>query len=73
MLNPTMQRMTAEFINMMFSIGLSPQITKPSRIVNHRATLIDRIFSNDMENKNKWMNENDMSDHIPIFAIFNHD
>lgn len=50
LLNPNKYKMTDEFINTMYSTGLYPKITRPSRITSHCATLIDNIFTNDIEN-----------------------
>lgn len=58
--------MTDEFIIMIFSIGLYPQITKPSRITTHSATLIDNIFPNGIENKIvSGLMIIDINDHLP--------
>lgn len=74
LLNPNKQRITDEFINTLFSLGLYPQITKPSRITTYSATLIDNIFSNEIENNIVGgLMLNDISDHLPVFAVYNND
>ena len=39
-------KMTTEFCNTMFSLGIWPLIDKPSRITKESATLLDNIFTN---------------------------
>ena len=42
---------TKNFVDMMFSLGLYPLIDKPTRITDHSATLIDNIFTNELDSK----------------------
>ena len=42
-------QLTEEFINTMNTFSFSPMITKPTRITDHSATLIDHIFSNSLD------------------------
>ncbi len=51
LLNPNNHKKTEEFINTLFSIGLYPKITGLSQITAQSATLIDNIFTNEMDNK----------------------
>ena len=61
---------TTEFINSMYSTSLYPSITRPTRITTHSATLIDKIFSNVIDEKVVCgLIINDTSDHLPVFAI----
>jgi len=62
LLNPHNHKRTEDFINTVFS--LYPQITRPSRITSHCATLIDNIFTNSIQKIN------DISDHLPIFTVY---
>ena len=39
---------TKRFMAMMFSLGMFPLISKPSRITDVSATLIDNIFTNEL-------------------------
>lgn len=72
LLNPSKQKMTEEFINTMYSLGLCPMITKPSRITAQSATLIDNIFTNEIENRSiSGLLINDISDHLPVFIVYN--
>ena len=55
---------------MMFSLGLYPLIDKPTRITDHSATLIDNIFTNELDSKiNSGLLISDISDHLPIFEV----
>ena len=41
---------TAEFTDMMYAKSFIPLVTRPTRITQSSATLIDNIFTNDLEN-----------------------
>ena len=59
-----------QFLDLMYSIGLYPLITKPTRISQNTATLIDNIFTTDIEQHYTCgLLINDISDHLPIFAV----
>ena len=61
---------TKNFVDMMFSLGLYPLLDKPTRITDHSATLIDNIFTNELDSKiNSGLLISDISDHLPIFAV----
>ena len=63
---------TNDFIDLMYSNGFYPLISKPTRITSHSATLIDNIFSNDLDNhKFSGILWSDISDHLLIFQITN--
>ena len=65
---------TNEFLNLMYSKGLYPLITKPTRITRKSATLIDNIFTNECHSINKsGLLVCDVSDHLPVFQICNYD
>ena len=60
---------TKRFIDMMFSLGMFPLISKPSRITDVSATLIDNIFTNELTcTTTSGLLINDISDHLPVFA-----
>ena len=60
---------TKRFIDMMFSLGMFPLISKPSRITDVSATLIDNIFTNELTYTiTSGLLINDISDHLPVFA-----
>ena len=53
LLNPSNHTAVDAFIDTMYRMSLFPKITRPSRITSHSATLIDNIFTNDIENKSE--------------------
>ena len=59
-----------DFINQMFSSTFYPLISKPTRITNSSATLIDNIFVNNLDECHKCgILFTDLSDHLPVFQI----
>ena len=55
----------------MYNMSLFPEITRPSRVTSHCATLIDNIFTNDMENNTeRGLLINDISDNLPVFTVY---
>ena len=59
-----------DFVDLMNSSGLFSLITKPTRISQNTATLIDNIFTNCIHNKfNAGVLCSDISDHMPIFCV----
>ena len=61
---------TSDFINLMNSNSLYPVISKPTQVTPTTATLIDNIFSNNLEfNMNSAILYADLTDHFPIFQI----
>ena len=62
---------TAEFFNMNLSAGLLPTMTKPTRIVHDKATLIDNIYvdSTNASNSVSSIILSDMSDHLPCLLL----
>ena len=64
---------SAKFIDTMYSNGLYPLIDKPTRITQQSATLIDNIFTNDINHDIICgLLINDISDHLPVFSISGH-
>ena len=61
---------TNNFINHLYSFGLHPLITRPTRITSHSKTLIDNLFTTNLSNKHSELRINELSDHLPIFLIF---
>ena len=57
------------FIDLLYSFGLYPLITKPTRITLHSATAIDNIFTNVVSRTRNgiWITD-EISDHLPIFS-----
>ena len=61
---------TKHFLDTMYSLGLYPLIDKPTRITDNSTTLIDNIFTNELRfNLTSGIMYNDISDHLPIFAL----
>jgi hypothetical protein len=62
---------SSEFIETLYSFSLFPLITKPTRITENSATLIDNIYFNDISLTNTFNGIlfSAISDHLPIFSI----
>ena len=60
---------TEEYLDMLHSNNISPVITKPTRITNHTATLIDHIYTNNTNQTISGIATVDISDHLPTFCI----
>ena len=60
---------TEEYLDMLHSNNISPVITKPTRITNHTATLIDHIYTNNTNQMISGIATVDISDHLPTFCI----
>ena len=58
------------FVNQLLSSSFYPLITKPTRITERSATLIDNILANRLNNNNiNGILFSDLSDHLPLFII----
>ena len=67
LLNMDAHSLTFDYYNLLCSNRLLPTITKPMRITDHTATLIDNIFINVMNRSMKaTILYDDLSDHFPI-------
>ena len=60
---------TEEFLDMLFANSILPIITKPTRITDHTATLIDHIYTNSVQNLTAGILTIDITDHLPIFRL----
>ena len=65
---------TSAFIDIIYSNGFVPVITKPTRITEHSQTLIDHIYTNtDLTTPNykhrQGILRTDISDHYPVFYL----
>ena len=74
LLNSDNHSLTSEFLDLMYSFSLLPLINKPTRIHKNGVSLIDNIYSNNLNNLNNKPMINgifytDISDHLPIFSI----
>lgn len=71
LLNPNKQVVINYFTETIYAMSLYPIITKPSRITSHSATIINNIFTNNMENRTvSGLLVKDITDHLPVFAIY---
>ena len=61
---------TERYLDMIYSLDLLPVITKPTRITNRTATLIDLIYTNNANRLTSGIVTVDISDHLPVFCIF---
>ena len=64
---------TSEIYDLMYSFSFLPVITKPTRITETSSTLIDNIFTNDLDisNHSSGILCTDISDHFPVFTLNN--
>ena len=72
LLNVDSHNLTADFNDTIYSYGLIPLITRPTRVTETSATLIDNIFTNKSISCEKSMYGilvSDISDHYPIFCV----
>lgn len=61
---------TDNFLNTWISFNFQPQISQPTTITNHSATLIENIYFNSLEHFNVSGNLcYDLTDHLPNFLI----
>ena len=61
---------TGEVLHIMYSRMFFPLITRPTRITSNTATLIDNIFTKDLNNYSpSGLLFTDISDHLPVFTI----
>ena len=70
LLNCENHKLTNEFLDIMYSNMFFPLITRPTRITSYTATLIDNIFTNNLDNCIfSGLFFTDISDHLPIFCL----
>ena len=70
-LNTDSHTATVEFLQTMLSNSFYPAITKPTRITEYFATIIDNIFCSAPTNSFTGILYKNISDHLPIFIINN--
>ena len=58
---------STSFLNTMYSLSLLPIISKPTRITDNSASVIDNFFINEPCNFESGIIIYDISDHFPIF------
>ncbi len=62
---------TKLFLDLLFSSGFFPLITRPARLTSHCATLIDNIYVNYAANTyDSDIMINDITDHLPFVFSF---
>ena len=61
---------TADFLDLNLSSGMLPMITRPTRITYKSATLIDNIYTNDINHVDSSILLCDISDHLPCCLFF---
>ena len=72
LLKMSQNNQTLEFFNVLASTGYLPIISKPTRVYDSGASLIDNMFCNNLSLvKKSGVIFDDTSDHFPIFAIIN--
>ena len=72
LLNYDMHTATAVFTDMVYASSFVPQINRPTRIIESSATLIDNIFSSDLDGLTtctQCILVTDISDHYPVVYI----
>ena len=61
---------TNDFIDQLYSYGLQPLITRPTRITRDTKTRIDNIFTTDLNShKQSGIIINDISGHLPMYVV----
>jgi len=61
---------STNYLNLLASHSHLPLITKPTRVVGDSASLIDNIFSKDLNNFTSAIIISDISDHYPICVVY---
>ena len=63
--------LTNEYYNLLTAASFKPLITKPTRITDNNETLIDHIWTNDLQNRNinkSYIILTDITDHLPCIT-----
>jgi len=63
------QTKTNDYLESIFSFGLSPVITLPTRLATSSATLIDHIYTNRTQSTNSGIITIDLADNFVVFHI----
>ena len=71
LLKGSCHNLTQQFITDLSDIDLLPTITRPTRITNHTATLIDSIYISNQLHRDfeSTIIINDLSDHLPLLTM----
>ena len=65
---------TMEYLNILYANSYLPMITRPTRVTQKPATLIDNIFTNNVSSTDHYLNGillNDITDHFSVYHITN--
>ena len=62
---------TVEFNDIMAEHHMYPMVNKPTRVTDNSASIVDNIYSDAMIAAKTGILSCDISDHFPIFCIFN--
>ena len=57
------------WIIVLYANNILPIITKPTRLTDHTAKLIDHIYTNCLQNFTAGILTFDITDHLPIFCL----
>ena len=60
------------FLDLCMTNSVYPLIHSPTRVTNTSATLLDNIFTNDLEQSHAGVMIADISDHFPVFSLSNY-
>ena len=70
LINHHCHKVTSDFLDLLYSRMFFPLITRPTRIMASKNSLIDNIFTNDpLCPSISGLFLNDISDHLPIFSL----
>lgn len=67
LLNTESNPVVCQFVNFMYSFSYTALITKPTRVTDNYATLIDNIWSTEVRNSILYT---DITDHFPVIFYF---
>ena len=74
LINHHCHKVTSDFLDLLYSRMFFPLITRPTRIMASKNSLIDNIFTNDpLCPSISGLFLNDISDHLPIFSLILYD
>ena len=66
LLNHEINNVSQEFLEIILSASCLPLVSKPTRVANASASLIDNIFSNVISHPDSYIILSDITDHYPI-------
>ena len=70
LINSGTETNTAQFLDLIYSYGLQPLITKPNRVTESTKNLIDNVFTSEINaNIQPGLLIHDITDHLPVFVL----